>query len=50
MEACPASSETQDSHPVAPATADVSALAPVIIASPSTAVIIACPATPQSIG
>jgi hypothetical protein len=37
-------------HPVAPATADVSALAPVIIPSPSTAVIVGSPATPQSIG
>lgn len=37
-------------HPVAPATADVSALTPVIIPSPSTAVIIGSPATPQSIG
>jgi hypothetical protein len=35
-------------HPVAPATADVSALAPVILASPSTAVIVFKPAAPQS--
>lgn len=37
-------------HPVAPATADVSALVPVIIPSPSTAVIIPSPATAVIIG
>jgi hypothetical protein len=37
-------------HPVVPATADISALAPVIVLSPATAVIVGSPATPQSIG
>jgi hypothetical protein len=37
-------------HPVAPATADVSALAPVIVLSPSTAVIVLSPATAVIIG